>query len=74
MGYQKFNNTREKNGYLHTVSNILKNVTGSASEAEVGALLYYGYEAEPICNTLHNMGHTQPNTPCKLKIPPQTAL
>ena len=37
MGSQNFK-TIEKNGALHTVSNIMKNVIGSTAEAKVGDL------------------------------------
>ena len=33
MGSQNFQNTRKTNGAVHTVSNIMKNVMGSATEA-----------------------------------------
>ena len=65
MGSQKFKNTRYTNSDIHTVSNIMKNVMGSAEETESGALFQNGQEAEHICSTLHKMGHLQPETPMK---------
>ena len=53
---------RYTNGVVHTVSNIIKNVMVSSKEAEVGALFKNGQESEPICTTLHKMGHPQPAT------------
>ena len=41
----------------------MKNVMGSEAETEVVAHLYNGQEAEPIRTSLHEMGHTQPETP-----------
>ena len=35
MGSQKFKKIRETNGPVHTVSNTMKNIMGSAAEAEV---------------------------------------
>ena len=63
MGSQNFKNTRETNGVVHTVSNIMKNVRVSATEAEFGAHFHNGQEAELIRTNLHEMGHTQPATP-----------
>ena len=45
MDYQNFKNTPETNGAVHKVSNIMKNVTGSAVESEVGAFFHNGQEA-----------------------------
>ena len=42
MGSYNLKNTKETNGTVHTVSNIMKNVMGSAAEAEVGAPFYNG--------------------------------
>ena len=53
MGYQKFINTRETNGALHTVSNVIKNMMGSAAESEARDLFHNGKELEPIYTTLH---------------------
>jgi hypothetical protein len=49
-------------GPLLDRSNVIKNVMGSAAEAEVGAL----YEGVPLRNTLHEMGHLQPPTPIQV--------
>ena len=65
VGSQNFKNTRETNDDVHTVSNIMKNVMGSASEVEAGALFNNLQEAEPIHTTLHEMVHIQPATPKK---------
>ena len=35
MGSQNFKKTRETNGAVHTVSNMMKNVMGSVTESEV---------------------------------------
>ena len=65
MGLKKFKNTREKNGAVHTVSNIMKNVMVSDVEAKFGSLSHIRQEAEHICTTLQWMGHTQPETTTK---------
>ena len=63
MDSKIFQNDRETNGDVHTVLKIMKNVMGSAAEAQVGALFNNGQEAEPIRITLHKMGNTQPAKP-----------
>ena len=45
------------------VSNIMKQVLASASEAETGGLFYNGQEATIIRTTLLEMGYPQPPTP-----------
>ena len=62
VGSQIFKNTRETNGAIHTVSNIMKNFMVSSTEAEVGYFFQNVQEAEPIRTNLHKMGHTQPAT------------
>ena len=52
MGLKKFKNTREKNGAVHTVSNIMKKVMVSDVEAKFGSLSHIRQEAEHICTTL----------------------
>lgn len=53
------------NGAIHTVCTVIKNVVGSAAEAEFAALYYNGQEAAVLRTTLEEMGHTQPPTPMK---------
>jgi hypothetical protein len=55
-----------QNGPLHTVSKILRNVMGSAAEAEIGATYVNCQEAVPIRTTLAEMGHPQPRTPVQV--------
>ena len=62
MVSQNFKKTRETNSAVHTVSNIMKNVMGSAAEAEIVILFQNKHEAEPIHSTLHEMGHIQTST------------
>ena len=49
-----------KNGPILTLSNIIKNVLSSESEAELAALLYNGKLTMPLWVTLVEMGHLQP--------------
>jgi hypothetical protein len=51
------------NGAVHVLSNILRNVMSSASEAKVGALFINGQEGCPLWTTLEEMGWPQPATP-----------
>lgn len=53
------------NGPVHTVCNKLRNVMGSAAEAEIGAIYLNCQEALPIRNILSELGHPQPATPLK---------
>ena len=45
------------------VSEIIKAVMSSATEAELGALYVNARKGVEICNILHEMGHMQPPTP-----------
>jgi hypothetical protein len=54
------------NGPLFTISRIMRNVMGSAAEAEIGATYINGQEAIPIRTTLTEMGHPQPPTPMQV--------
>ena len=45
VGSQNFKNTRETNGTVHTVFNIIKILMVSAADAEVGALFHNGQES-----------------------------
>ena len=42
MGYQNFKNTRDTNGAVHTVANIMQIIIGSFTEADVESLFHYG--------------------------------
>ena len=62
--YLTKNNTKDmNNGSILTLSNIIKHVVGSASEAEVAALFYNCKSAIPLRVALMEMGHQQPKTP-----------
>ena len=54
------------NGPIHTVCKIMKNVVGSAAEAEIGAAYINCQEAVPMRTTLEELGHPQPSTPVQL--------
>jgi hypothetical protein len=54
------------NGPLFTISRIMRNVMGSAAEAEIGATYINGTEAVPIRTTLAELGHPQPPTPMQV--------
>jgi hypothetical protein len=51
------------NGAVHTVSNILKNVMSSATEAEFAGLFHNAKDGAMLRTTLTEMGHPQPATP-----------
>jgi hypothetical protein len=53
-------------GPLLNRSNVIKNVMGSAAEAEVGALYDNLREGVPLRITLREMGHPQPPTPVQV--------
>ena len=55
--------TYKPNGAIHAVSQIVRNVMASATEAELAALYTNAREAVAIRNTLVNLGHPQPPTP-----------
>ena len=44
----------------------MRNVMGSAAEAEIGATYINGQEYVPILTTLAKMGHPQPPTPMQV--------
>ena len=54
------------NGPVHIVSNIMRNVMASATEAEVGACFHNAQDACPIRTTLNEMGWPQPTTPIQV--------
>ena len=54
------------NGAIHINSKIIKNVMGSAAEAEIGANYMNGQDCVPIRQTLEEMGHPQPPTPIQV--------
>jgi hypothetical protein len=56
-------NTVPNNGAIHTVSNILKNVMSSATEAEFAGLFHNARDGAMLRTTLVEMGHPQPATP-----------
>jgi hypothetical protein len=53
------------NGPVLVLAKIIKNVMGSAAEAEVGALYIVAQEIVPMRMTLEELGHPQPATPLK---------
>jgi hypothetical protein len=53
------------NGPVLVLAKIIKNVIGSAAEAEVGALYIVAQEIVPMRMTLEELGHPQPATPLK---------
>ena len=55
------------NGLLYTVSKIMRNVMGSAAEAEIGATYLNGQESVPIRTTLAKMSYPQPPTPMQVQ-------
>jgi hypothetical protein len=54
------------NAPIHIVSNILRNVMASATEAEVGACFHNAQDACPIRTTLIELGWPQPATPIQV--------
>ena len=54
------------NGSIHSISQIMSNVMGSAAEANIGAAYINGQEAVPICTLLRKLGHPQPATPIQV--------
>ena len=63
LGYKDFNNTREYNREILTLSKIMINVISSAAELEVGALFHNAKAGKPIIVTLDEMGNPQQATP-----------
>jgi hypothetical protein len=59
------NTTPPLNGAFHVVSNIMRNVLASATEAEVGALFHNAQDGAMFRTTLEEMGYPQPPTPIK---------
>jgi hypothetical protein len=54
------------NGPIFSLSRIIRNVMGSAAEAEIASSYMNGQEAVPIRTTLEEMGHPQPPTPVQV--------
>jgi hypothetical protein len=54
------------NGTMHFTCTILKLVTASAAEAELGALFLNAQEAKVIQYVLEELGHPQPPTPIQI--------
>ena len=50
------------NGLIHSMSQIMSNVMGSAAEAEIGAAYINRQEVIPIRTLLLELGHPQPAT------------
>jgi hypothetical protein len=59
-------NTPTPNGPIYSLSRIIRNVMGSADEAEIASSYMNGQEAIPIWTTLEEMGHPQPPTPVQV--------
>jgi hypothetical protein len=55
-------NKTQFNGPVLVLAKIIKNVMGSAAEAEVGALYIVAQEIVPMRMTLEELGHPQPAT------------
>ena len=53
------------NGSIYVLAKIIKNVMGSAAEAECGGLYLNAKQAIPERMTLIELGHPQPPTPLK---------
>ena len=51
------------NGLLYTMSKIMRNVMGFATEDKIRATYPNSQESMPICTTLAEMDHPQPPTP-----------
>ena len=60
---EKKNDEYFNNGAIVTLSSVIKHVMSSASKADLAALFYNCKAAVPLCITLEEMGHRQPNTP-----------
>eukprot|EP00957_Ditylum_brightwellii_P042129 3190569-Ditylum_brightwellii.AAC.1 len=50
------------NGAIHNKCSTIRNVMGSAAEAEVGVLYANCQQGEEFCTALTEMGHPQPAT------------
>ena len=61
--------TPNTNGSIHTVSNIMKNVMSSATEAESGGLFHNTKDGAMLCITLSEMGSLNRPRPPKPTIP-----
>ena len=54
------------NGPIHSISQIMSNVRGSAAEADIGAAYINSQEAVSISTLLRELGHPQPATPIQV--------
>ena len=54
------------NGPIHSISQIMSNVMGTAAEAEIGAAYINGQEAVLIRTLIHELGNPQPATPIQV--------
>jgi hypothetical protein len=66
LGNKPSSTPEPEQGPILNRSNVIRNVMGSAAEAEVGALYDNLREAVPLRNTLQEMGHQQPQTPVQV--------
>ena len=55
------------NGSIHSISQIMSNVMGLASEEDIGATYINGQEAVPIHTLFRELGHPQPAMPIQVK-------
>ena len=55
------------NGPIHSISQIMSNMMGSAAEAEIGAAYINGQESALIRTLLRELGHQQPATPIQVE-------
>ena len=54
--------TLNRNGAIHIIAKIIKNVVSSAAEAEIAGIYTCAKEAVPVRLNLDEMGHVQPPT------------
>ena len=54
------------NGPIHSISQIMSNLMGSAAKTEIGAAYINGQEAVTIRTLLRELGHPQPATPIQV--------
>ena len=64
--YSLYSNKVKKNGTIHVLCNILKNIMGSAAKTEIAALHDNAKEVLPIQNTLKFLNCSQPSTPIQV--------
>jgi hypothetical protein len=63
MGNATKHQKKLTNGAILIINKVLKHVTSSAAEAEIGAVLLNAKEGAVLRTTLEELGHKQPATP-----------